>query len=109
MKRGGDFVDRYFVMESERHHGWFCGKCGKRITPDIYNAGKHAEVCGYSVLDTGESRNVARDHEPGYRLSVKEETLHLEICFPELVNYSGLSGPIPGNAVGSCHGGDILP
>ena len=82
-------MDRYFMMQSDRHRGWFCGKCGKRITPDIYNANKHAETCGFSVADTGESRNVARDHEPGYRLSAIEGNLHLEICFPELVNIPG--------------------
>jgi len=87
--RGGDLMDRHFVMQSDRHRGWFCGKCGKGITPDIYNAGKHAETCGFSVVDTGEGRNVARDHEPGYRLSAIEGNLHLEICFPELVNIPG--------------------
>ena len=88
-ERGDDLVDRHFVMQSARHQGWFCGKCGKRIIPDLYNAGKHAESCGFTVSDTGESRNVAVDHEPGYRLSAKEGNLHLEICFPELVNIPG--------------------
>lgn len=27
-------MDRHFVMQSDRDRGWFCGKCGKRITPD---------------------------------------------------------------------------
>lgn len=82
-------MDRHFMMQSGQHHGWFCGKCGKHITPDLYNANKHAEVCGFSVMDTGDSRNVANDHEPGYRLSSKDGNLCLEICFPELVNIPG--------------------
>ena len=41
------------------------------------------------MTDTGEARNVARDHEPGYRLSAIEGNFHLQICFPELVNIPG--------------------
>ena len=82
-------MDRHFLMRSDKFNKWFCGRCGKRLIPDLYNAGKHAQSCGFSCAESGRDRNVIADYDRGYRLTAKGETLHLEICRPELV-------PIPG-------------
>lgn len=82
-------MDRHFLMRSDKFNKWFCGRCGKRLIPDLYNAGKHAQSCGFSCSESGRDRNVIADYDRGYRLTAEGEDLHLEICRPELV-------PIPG-------------
>ena len=82
-------MDRHFLMRSDKFNKWFCGRCGKRLIPDLYNAGKHAQSCGFSCAESGRDRNVIADYDRGYRLTAEGEDLHLEICRPELV-------PIPG-------------
>ena len=82
-------MDRHFLMRSDKFNKWFCGRCGKRLIPDLYNAGKHAQSCGFSCSENGRDRNVIADYDRGYRLTAEGERLHLEICRPELV-------PIPG-------------
>ena len=82
-------MDRHFLMRSDKFNKWFCGRCGKRLIPDLYNAGKHAQSCGFSCSESGRDRNVIADYDRGYRLTAEGEELHLEICRPELV-------PIPG-------------
>ena len=77
-------MDRYFVIRSEKHNGWFCGKCGKRLLPDHYNAQKHAQACGFVYGGEGASRNLVEDVTAGYRLSAGQGALHLEICRPQL-------------------------
>ena len=82
-------MDRHFLMRSDKFNKWFCGRCGKRLIPDLYNAGKHAQSCGFSCSESGRDRNVIADYDRGYRLTAEGEDLHLQICRPELV-------PIPG-------------
>ena len=82
-------MDRHFLMRSDKFNKWFCGRCGKRLIPDLYNAGKHAQSCGFSCAESGRDRNVIADYDRGYRLTAEGEVLHLQICRPELV-------PIPG-------------
>ena len=72
-------MDRHFLMRSDKFNKWFCGRCGKRLIPDLYNAGKHAQSCGFSCSESGRDRNVIADYDRGYRLTAEGEDLHLEI------------------------------
>ncbi len=36
---------KYYIINSERYRGWYCGKCGKKLPMDRYNGKKHAEAC----------------------------------------------------------------
>lgn len=89
-------MDRYFVIHSEKHNGWFCGKCGKRLLPDYYNARKHAQACGFVCETEDSSCTLVEDGTAGYRLSAGEGTLHLEICLPELSRIRGFKDRFDG-------------
>ena len=89
-------MDRHFIYHSMRNRGHFCGKCGKRLTPDFYNSKKHAEECGFKVIESLPNRGVVTDDSAGYRLDVCKGNLHLEICRPELVPRPGFSDRFKG-------------
>ena len=82
-------MDRHFIYCSIKNRGHFCGKCGKRLTPDFYNSKKHAEECGFKVIESLPNRGVVTDDSAGYRLDVWKGNLLLEICQPELVPRPG--------------------
>ena len=89
-------MDRHFIYCSIKNRGHFCGKCGKRLTPDFYNSKKHAEECGFKVIESLPNRGVVTDDSAGYRLDVCKGNLHLEICRPELVPRPGFSDRFKG-------------
>ena len=89
-------MDRHFIYHSMRNRGHFCGKCGKRLTPDFYNSKKHAEACGFKVIESLPNRGVVTDDSAGYRLDVWKGNLLLEICQPELVPRPGFSDRFKG-------------
>ena len=89
-------MDRHFIYHSMRNRGHFCGKCGKRLTPDFYNSKKHAEACGFKVIESLPNRGVVTDDSAGYRLEVCKGNLLLEICQPELVPRPGFSDRFKG-------------
>ena len=75
-------MDRHFILISEKHNGYFCGKCGKRILMDHYNAAKHAAFCGFDEVD---EKNPVKENDFGYRLEAETDRLLLSVCRPELV------------------------
>lgn len=84
-------MDRQFIYKSEKYHKWFCGKCGKGILPDLYNAQKHARECGFICGEDKYTRNIISGDDRIYRLRAEEDGLHLEICRPELINIPGFT------------------
>ena len=64
-------MDRYYILNSEQHQGWYCGKCGKRMLQDQYNTRKHAAECwpdtqhGVECIDEGQTLVYRLEKEPG--------------------------------------------
>ncbi|MDO5132496.1 MAG: PcfJ domain-containing protein [Eubacteriales bacterium] len=84
-------MDRSFLIHSEKENGWYCGKCGKRVLPDFYNAQMHAKECGFELNRDGNLQSLVEDDTACYRLRDEDGALHLEICRPELVRIRGFA------------------
>lgn len=86
-------MDRHFILISEKYQGWYCGKCGKRLMMDVYNASKHASMCGFDEMD---ERIPLKEGEWGYRLEAEGGKLLLSIGRAELVLRPGFADRFSG-------------
>lgn len=64
-------MERYYILNSEKYQGWYCGKCGKKMMQDQYNIQKHAANCWpdtqreVECIDEGRSLVYRLEKEPG--------------------------------------------
>ena len=82
-------MEREFFIESKKHNGWYCTKCGKRQLRDRYNLEKHVESCWGSR--GSDALLIREDEDFCYWLEDRSDRIALIVGTPSLACLPGFA------------------